>query len=159
MNWKYLKLEFRFQVSSISESSGNKIKSVCLFFRRSYGSTILFRYLLAFTPLSPRFSDSPTSPKSSIIIKRARIWQLDPAPLSLFVWIEIICHTSWERCPSSKTNNIIAVLQYVRPSDFHIDNFLFSLIELLCLFSTFLVSKVPIILESFRRSCSDLLEQ
>ena len=40
---KYLKLEFRLQVSSISESSGQKNKFVRLFSGKSYGSTILFR--------------------------------------------------------------------------------------------------------------------
>ena len=40
--------QFWFQVSSISESSGQKNKFVCSFFGRSYGSTILFRDLLTF---------------------------------------------------------------------------------------------------------------
>ena len=45
---KYLKLEIEIQVSSISESSGQKNKFVCSFFGRSFGSTILFRDLLTF---------------------------------------------------------------------------------------------------------------
>ena len=51
---KYLKLEFQFQVSSISESSGaqdRKTNSSICFFWRSYGLTILFRDLLTFRTL------------------------------------------------------------------------------------------------------------